>query len=319
MTPLHVVLGAHGNAGQALVRALRTRGERVRGVSRHDEPDPPEGVEWIVADLMNPADQRRIFDGSGVVYLAAQPLYTRWSEEFLPLVERVLAGTQACGARLVHVDNAYMYGQVAGELSETLPPRPASAKGRIRAQVADRLLSAHAAGQTQVAIGRASDFFGPRVGGSVVGDALFSDVLGGRTPRWLGSLDVPHTLSYIEDVARALVTLGTDERSWGEVWHLPAAPAITGREFLRLACLAANRPVAAGAHSRLAMTVAGWFSAIVREVSRELYQWERPWILNADKFQRVFGPFAPTPIELAIEQTVAWYRDAWDDQVTANV
>ncbi len=137
---------------------------------------------------MNPADQHRVFDGSGVVYLAAQPS-TRWSGEFLPLVERVLAGTHACGARLVHVDNAYMYGQVAVN-SPRLFPAPRLSQGA-RPRVADRLLSAHAAGQTQVAIGRASDFFGPHVGGSVVGDALFSDVLGGRTPRWLGSSTFP--------------------------------------------------------------------------------------------------------------------------------
>ncbi len=311
MHDLHVVLGAQGNAGQALVRALAARGEHVRAVSRREAEEPLEGVEWVVGDITDPADRERLFVGSKVVYLAAQPLYTRWSEDFLPLVDHVLAGTAVSGARLVHVDNAYMYGQVTGELTEALPNRPVSAKGRIRAQVAERLLQAHASGTARVAIGRASDFFGPRVGGSVVGDALFSDVLGGGTPRWLGSLDVPHTLSYVEDVARALITLGTDDRALGEVWHLPAAPAVTGREFLRLACLAANRPITAGVHGRLAMTVAGWFSAIVREVSRELYQWERPWVLNADKFQGTFGPFIPTAMELAVEQTVAWYRGAW--------
>jgi hypothetical protein len=41
-----------------------------------------------------------------------------------------------------------------------------------------------------------------------VGDNLMSPVLRGKRARWLGSLDLPHTLNYLEDMARALVTLG---------------------------------------------------------------------------------------------------------------
>jgi hypothetical protein len=32
--------------------------------------------------------------------------------------------------------------------------------------------------------------------------------LRGKRARWLGSLDQPHTLNYLADMARALVTLG---------------------------------------------------------------------------------------------------------------
>jgi nucleoside-diphosphate-sugar epimerase len=313
---LHVVLGAHGSAGSALVRELRQRGASVRAVSRRgvDPVGTDAAVEWVEGDASAATDRPRIFANAGVVYLAAQPLYTRWTQDFPPLVEGVLAGVMSVGARLVHVDNAYMYGPAAGELTEDLPSRPASRKGKIRAQIADRLMSAHTDGQVEVAIGRSSDFFGPNVGGSTTGDSLFADVLDGKTPQWIGGLDVPHSLSYIDDVARALVTLGVSDRAFGEVWHLPTAPALTGREFLTMACLAAGRPVRVGVHGRMAMTVAGWFSALISEVKQELYQFERPWVLNAAKFQRAFGPFAPTPMADAIQRTVTWYREAWMDQ-----
>ena len=72
---------------------------------------------------------------------------------------------------------------------------------------------------------------------------------------------MPHSLSYIDDAARALLALGSSDQAWGQVWHLPVAPAVTGREFLTLACTMAGRPVRVGVHGRLAMTVAGWFSA----------------------------------------------------------
>ncbi|MEP7346519.1 MAG: NAD-dependent epimerase/dehydratase family protein [Gemmatimonadaceae bacterium] len=313
---LQVVLGAHGSAGSALVRELRQRGAPVRAVSRRpvDPDETDEFVEWVAGDAASSDDRSRIYANAGVVYLAAQPLYARWAQDFPLLVEGVLAGVSWAGSRLVHVDNAYMYGQVDGELTESLPYQSASRKGRVRAQIADRLMSAHARGEAAVTIGRGSDFFGPNVGGSTAGDSLFADVIDNKVPRWLGALDVPHSLSYIDDVARALVTLGASDRALGEVWHLPAAPAVTGREFLTMACTIANRPVQIGVHGRLAMTVAGWFSALVSEVKEELYQFQQPWVLNAMKYQRVFGPFEPTPMEDAIRRTIDWYREAWSDQ-----
>ncbi len=318
---LHVVLGAHGSAGSALVRELQQRGACVRAVSRRevDPDDADEGVEWVRGDAASPEDRPRVYANAGVVYFAAQPLYTRWAQDFPPLIEGVLAGVASVGARLVHVDNAYMYGRVDGDLTEDLPYRPTSKKGNVRAQVANRLMEAHAKGEAVVAIGRGSDFFGPNVGGSTAGDTLFADVIDGKTPRWIGALDVPHSLSYIDDVARSLVTLGTSDRAFGEVWHLPAAPAVSGREFLTMACTAAGRPVQVGVHGRLAMTIAGWFSALVSEVKEELYQFERPWVLDAAKYQRAFGPFEPTPLGDAIGRTVAWYREAWSDQRNESV
>ena len=64
----------------------------------------------------------------------------------------------------------------------------------------------------------------------------------------------------------------------------------------------------------MAMTVAGWFSALVSEVKEELYQFERPWVLNTTKFQNAFGRFEPTPLPDAVRRTVAWYQEAWSDQ-----
>ena len=58
--------------------------------------------------------------------------------------------------------------------------------------------------------------------------------MAGRTVRWVGRLDQPHTLSYLEDVASGPATLGADDRADGQAWHLPAAEPLTGRQFLEL-------------------------------------------------------------------------------------
>jgi nucleoside-diphosphate-sugar epimerase len=133
-------------------------------------------------------------------------------------------------------------------------------------------------------------------------------VLRGKRARWLGSLDQPHTLNYLEDMARALVTLGEREEADGQVWHLPAAEPLTGRQFLTLAYEAAGRAPKAGVASRPMIRLVGVFNPLVRELNETLYQFERPFVSDASKFQSAFGPFEPTPHQEALGRTVEWFR-----------
>jgi nucleoside-diphosphate-sugar epimerase len=179
--------------------------------------------------------------------------------------------------------------------------------------MAERLLAGHRSGTLQVAIGRSSDYYGPGGANSVVGDILFGAAATGRRARWLGRLDVPHSLNYLPDVARALRILGARPEALGEVWHLPAAAPLTGREFVELIAAALGGPVKVTATSRLALRIAGVFDPRARESAEMLYQWERPFVLDASKFQRAFGPLEPTPHQQAVATTVAWFRDRTAD------
>jgi nucleoside-diphosphate-sugar epimerase len=179
--------------------------------------------------------------------------------------------------------------------------------------MAERLLAAHRSGTLQVAIGRSSDYYGPGGANSVVGDILFGAAATGRRARWLGRLDLPHSLNYLPDVARALRILGARPQALGEVWHLPAAEPVTGRGFVELIAAALGRPVTVTATSRLALRLAGLFDPRARESAEMLYQWERPFVLDASKFQRAFGPLAPTSHQQAVATTVAWFRDRTAD------
>ena len=101
-----------------------------------------------------------------------------------------------------------MYGPHDGPLTEETPQRAAGTKGRTRIEMADAVPHAHADGRLRCAIGRSSDYYGPRGTASTVGENILRPVVRGKRARWLGSLDQPHTLNFLEDVARALVTLG---------------------------------------------------------------------------------------------------------------
>ncbi|QFY09809.1 hypothetical protein GBF35_26985 [Nonomuraea phyllanthi] len=132
--------------------------------------------------------------------------------------------------------------------------------------------------------------------------------LAGKTIRWVGALDQPHTLSYLPDIARALVTLGGDARADGQAWHLPAAPAVTGREFLDLVIAELGRPGRTAALGRPTQRLIGLFNPTVRALGETWYQRDRPFVSDTSKFSTTFGPFTTTPHATAIAATLDWYR-----------
>jgi nucleoside-diphosphate-sugar epimerase len=305
---LHVVVGASGGTGGALVAELARRGHRVRAVNRGGDADVPAGVERLAADVTTPEGAKAAAVGAAVVYHCAQPPYTDWPAAFPPLTEAVAEGAAAAGAKLVLADNLYLYGPHAGPLTEDLPAAATGAKGRVRAEMAERLLAMHRQGRLRVALGRASNYYGPGGRNSVTGERLFRAAVTGRTVRWVGRLDQPHTLSYLADVAAGLATLGGDDRADGQAWHLPAAEPLTGRQFLELV-VAASGGRSRIATSSAAMTrLAGVFVPVIREVGEVLYEFQAPYVVDWSKYQHTFGPVTPTPHAEAVARTVAWYR-----------
>ena len=308
---LHVVLGAGGGTGSAVVDELVVRGLPVRAVTRTGSADVPEGVEQVAADIAEPDGARRACAGAAVVYHCAQPPYTKWVELFPPLTRTVLDGAADAAAKLVFADNLYVYGPPEGVMTEETPQRAQGKKGRIRIEMAAEILRAHGDGRLRCTIGRSSDYYGPRGTSTTAGDNLMKPVLRGKRARWLGSLDQPHTLNYLEDMARALVTLGGREEADGEVWHLPAAEALTGRQFLTLVYEAAGLAPKVGVAPRPMIRLIGVFDPLVRELNETLYQFERPFVSDAAKFQGAFGPFEPTPHPEAVRRTVEWFRNRY--------
>ena len=119
-----------------------------------------------------------------------------------------------------------MYGRPAGRpLTEDRAHDAHTKKGQLRGRMARELLAAHHAGRVPVAIGRASDYFGPRGGAqSNLGDRVFPAALAGKTATVLGDPDQPHTYTYIPDIGEGLAVLGEHPDAPGEAWHLPNDP-----------------------------------------------------------------------------------------------
>jgi len=76
----HVVLGATGGAGRAIVAELASQGRRVRAVSRRATDPWPKGVETVMADIMQADEVRKACRDAAVVYHAANVPYAQWQQ-----------------------------------------------------------------------------------------------------------------------------------------------------------------------------------------------------------------------------------------------
>jgi nucleoside-diphosphate-sugar epimerase len=305
---LQVVLGATGGVGQALVQALAAQGAQVRAVNRSGRALVPASVEVMAADLTNSESTRAACQGAAVVYHCAGLPYDQWVTSLPVMLDNVITAVSATRATLVYTDNCYMYAPTAEPLTEESLQAPVTRKGKLRKHLAETILAAHAQGQIRAAIGRAPDFYGPGVRTSAVGEQFFAAVVAGKRVPWLGKLDVLHALSFVEDFARGLIVLGTHEQALGQVWHIPTAQALTGRQYIALASEAAGVQARALAVSGLLLRILGLTNAVLRESVELLYEFNEPYLFDGSKYTRAFGGI-PTSHHEAMRQTVAWSRN----------
>lgn len=306
-TELHVILGT-GPLAQAVMRELLKHDVKIRMVNRSGNAAVPAQVEVFAADAYDTKNVQVVTRGAAVVYQCAQPGYTQWQTLFPKLQASIVAGVSANQAKLIVGDNLYMYGAVNEPMHEALPNAATTRKGRTRAQMSDALLEAHRQGLVQVAIARGSDFYGPGVLGSVMGDRVFPAVLAGKTASAVGNLDTPHTYTFIDDFGKALVMLGEHPEALGQIWHVPNAETVTTRQFLTLAFQQAGHPPTMNGMGKFMMQLGGLFIPEARETVEMMYEFEQPFVVDHRKYAQAFGNHA-TPLEVAIQLTLVWYRE----------
>jgi len=313
MNELHVVYGS-GPVGTAVVETLLEQGKRVRVVTRSGaRKHLPKSVEMVRGDATDPSDTRRACVDATHVYNCTNPVdYHRWPEQFPPLQRGVLEGAAANGAKLIVMENLYMYGPHGGApMTETMPLNGHGSRGSTRVQMTEELFAAHRSGKVRVASVRASDLFGPHVTESLVGARLFEPVVASKPAQLFANLDLPHSVSYIRDVGRAMVMVGAHDAALGHAWHAPNAPTVTLREFVRLlgqeAGIAPRVSALARPVTQALLPLVGLFVPPMRGIAENMYIGYEPYIVDHSAYAEAFGDHA-TPLPEAIRATVQWYR-----------
>lgn len=300
----HVVLGA-GPVGRAAVAALASRGIDAVVVSRSGTRLP--GARSLALDVRDTDALRAAVEGAGALYQASQPEYHRWPEEFPDHQRSVVEAVRGTDTVLVAVENLYGYGPVSGPLVESLPLVSTGRKGRTRAEMWRSLESEWTAGRLKVTAARPSDFFGPHVEGSQVGERFFGPIVKGGKAEVFGNPAALHTYTYAPDIGEALVRLALDDRSLGRAWHVPSAPPVTNGEFLRMSAEAAGTTPKSVRRGALAMRMAGLFIPPAREIPEILHEFEKDFVVDHSAYAALFGDHA-TPLETSIATTVDWWR-----------
>jgi len=304
---LHVIFGT-GPVGCWIARALCAEGRAVRAVNRSGQRSElmPAAVTIVKSDASDPARAREAAAGASVVYQALNPPYHLWEEFFPALQAGAIAAARATDARYVSIENLYMYDSSA-PISEESPSAPRSKKGALRQKMAEEVLELHARGSLRATALRSSDYYGPGVVESALGERVFGYLVAGKKAQIAGSATMLHSFAYIEDVGRAAALLGVHDAALGRIWIAPHAPAGTQGDMVEEACRVLQVRPQVSVISPLIMRVAGLFNPGARASVEMMYEFTAPFVVLSTRIEREFN-LSATPAQTGIARTVSWYR-----------
>jgi nucleoside-diphosphate-sugar epimerase len=292
----HVIVGA-GPVGTATALILAERGEQVRLVTRRGTGPEHANIERIAADATDATRLSDLAKGAVALYNCANPQYHTWLTDWPPLASALLTAAERSGATLVTAAPLYGYGPVNGPMTADSPLAATHSKLRIRADMWRDALAAHNAGRIKATEVRASDYIEAN---GVISDGFGKQLLAGKRGYSPAPLNVPHSWTSINDVARTLVTVATDERAWGHAWMVPTNAPLTVGEL-------ADRFVAANGAPKARLTAipyavlwtAGLFQPFIKELRTTRYQFTAPFVIDSTATTATFG-IEPTPMDDAL-------------------
>ena len=129
---LHIIFGT-GPVGTAVMEELLQRGKQVRMINRSGNMENlPEGVDLVAGDATDFNFSRKAAEGARVIYNCLNPPYHLWSQLFPKLQAGVVEAAASTGAKLVVMENLYMYGETHGKLiTEDMPYAATTKKGKV--------------------------------------------------------------------------------------------------------------------------------------------------------------------------------------------
>ncbi|MFC4222357.1 NAD-dependent epimerase/dehydratase family protein [Lysinibacter cavernae] len=306
-TPKRQLVVGAGLIGSELARQLIQRGDDVTLATRSGTK--LQGARSVTLNASDAAALTAAAHGASTIFLCTNPPYSTWPTDWPPIFAAVIAAAKASGARLVIMGNLYGYGKASMPMTEHSPFRPEDTKGEVRAEGWRRIHAAHEAGEITAVEVRASDYIGPHADAtSHVGKGFFSPILNGNTARVIGDPALPHSWSYLPDIAATLIAASdTDDRDqWGRAWVVPS----TTRTRRELAAEINDTFGSAGRAARLPRAVlrlGALFNADVREVLRSSYQFEMPFVVDSTETERILGVTATDWAEV-VQLTGQSYR-----------
>jgi nucleoside-diphosphate-sugar epimerase len=288
---MHTILGAGGPAANALTNELLHNNAEIRLVSRRESKFKHQNISWKKADLLNYPEVLAAVKGSGVIYLCAGLVYDAdiWEQQWPVIMGNVINAAKETQTRLIFFDNVYMYGLVEGPMTEDTPYNPNSRKGEVRAKVATQLMEEAKAGNISASIARAADFYGTDSMNSFLDMMVLSPYSKKQKATWMGKPDTLHSFTFIPDTGKAMYLLGQDPAADNQIWHLPTATSMTGKEFINLAAQIYDTAPKYMAVNKTMLWMLGLFKKVVAGTVEMYYQYNHDYIFDSSKIEKAYG------------------------------
>jgi nucleoside-diphosphate-sugar epimerase len=286
---------------------LTEKGKWVIVVSRSTPNLGLPGVEEKIADASSLESLLTVASSAKVIYNCANPPYNSWVVEWPKISSSVSEFAMRTGADLVICSNLYGYGPHEGVLTEDFPLKATWANGVARAKVWQENKALNDAEKLRVTEVRGSDYICANEQ-SRMGDRVVPNLIAGKPIQLLGAIDQPHTWTDPDDVAKLMLTLAEDNRSWGRPWHVPSNEPKTQREVV--ADIAKELGVTdykVAPVGILLESILGVFNPVIRELNRGRYQFAKPYVVSSKAAQETFG-LSPKPWNQVIADLVMTYK-----------
>jgi nucleoside-diphosphate-sugar epimerase len=133
---------------------------------------------------------------------------------------------------------------------------------------------------------------------------VYSNIVKGKTPNWMGDPDAKHCFTYTPDAARATAMLGNTPEAYNQVWHLPTnIHGLTGREYVSIFAAETKSADKLSVVPLWMVKILGWFMPLMKELPEMMYQYDRDYLFDSSTFERKFN-FKPTPYQQGIRQMI---------------
>jgi len=288
---LQVVVSPTGSLGKALVEYLSTRQAPVRGVVLDPNVTQRQylsSAEIVRADPMNASSLAEAFTGAAVVYDCFEPKYSNWKSAMQEVTKNVLYAAIQSKASLIVSSHLLLNEGENGPLENDV-------------------VNAHASSLTKTAVVRMPQLYGPGIR-NVLWDDIFESAANGKRAHWLGDLDVPRSLLFVEDAARMMTVVAEGRDGYGKKWNLAGPAPITGRAFMELTFKAVGKEPKVGHWGRGIMLTGSLLGSQAKEFLKLPYDYYMPFVLDGSGFAAAFPEATYTPHAEAVGRTLEWFK-----------
>jgi|GEM_PF-3496682 len=182
-------------------------------------------------------------------------------------------------------------------------------KSLIRFTIEEMLLDATVNHGARVTTVRISSCWGPNMSDRVL-QQIFRDAINGRKLWYPLHSDLPCQFVYLEDAAEVIYRLTrlNNKHPW-QVYNYGGATYTTAKSFLHRISGIAGYSKGVGTMRKWQIAIRSLVNDRMKELHKRMHFYRVSYLLDNTIINHLFSDFKPFPIDKAIEDTLAWYKN----------